>query len=177
MKTSLNLIFGLALGLSACATAGDNDWPTVSFGHDIAATNAAIEQTPEVALAPLPTLTSEDTAGLENPTSYLNAIGQDYRDLASNLEARFQDYSRARQSLSQSGDDMRAQNWLTAQMELSNISQYTEDLTKLRARMAALDPLPESGRVLLARMEAQELQNRLFVREEKTELQALEPGS
>lgn len=163
------------LGISACASS--ENWPTVSFGDDISATNSAIGQKPEVSLAPLPALSDEDTKGSENPAAYMNAINADYRDLVAKLNNRFQDYSKARQLMtSDTGEDF-AKDWLTAQMELSNISQNTEDLTKMRARVSALgDPLPEDARVLLARLEAQELQNRLFIREEKLELEGLEPS-
>jgi len=165
----------LCLSIGACATS--DDWPTVSFGHDVAATNEAITARPEVSLAPLPSLLPEDTRGSENSTLYMGTINADYRALSTKLTDRFEDYSRARQGMSSHQGEAFTESWLAAQMELSNISQYTEDLTKMRARISALgDPLPEQARVLLARIEAQELQNRLFIREEKLELAALEPG-
>lgn len=168
-------IFVVCLSVGACAA--PDEWPTVSFGHDISATNQAITARPEVSLAPLPSLLAEDTRGLENPSLYMNNITAEYRALVTRITDRFQDYSRARKAMTTSTGEAYAKDWLSAQMELTNISQYTEDLTKMRARISALgDPLPEQGRVLLVRLEAQELQNRLFIREEKLELEGLEPS-
>jgi hypothetical protein len=165
----------LCLTLGACAA--PDEWPTVSFGNDITATNQAIAARPEVSLAPLPGLLPEDTRGVDDPALYMRSINADYRALVTKLSDRFQDYSKARKSMTVDTGEAFAESWLGAQMELSNISQYTEDLTKMRARITALgDPLPEGARVLLARIEAQELQNRLFIREEKLELAALEPS-
>lgn len=174
-KLSTLKIFVVGLALSACAA--PDEWPTVSFGDEISATNEAIVQKPEVDLAPLPSLLAQDTRGSENPSLYINNITADYRELVTKLNDRFQDYSRARKAMITSAGEAFTKDWLTAQMELSNISQNTEDLTRLRARISVLgDPLPEHSRVLLKRLEAQELQNRLFIREEKLELEGLEPN-
>lgn len=173
-KISTLKISVVCLALGACAA--PEDWPTVSFGHDITATNEAFIARPEVSLAPLPSLVAEDTLGTENPALYLNTITAEYRELVTKITDRLQDYSSARKAMTTSAGEAFAQAWLGAQMELTNISQYTEDLTKMRARISVLgDPLPEPGRVLLKRLEAQELQNRLFIREEKLELEGLEP--
>ncbi len=173
----LNLHFTIFLSLAISACAAPEEWPTVSFGNDISATNDGLDARLEVSLAPLPSLLPEDTLRVENTAAYMNTINADYRTLLTNINKRFEDYSRARKSMTvETGEDF-AESWLGAQMELSNISQYTEDLTKMRARITALgNPLPEAARVLLARIEAQELQNRLFIREEKLELARLEPS-
>lgn len=168
-------IFVVCLALSACAAS--EDWPTVSFGHEIDATNDAISARPEVSLAPLPKLLPEETLGADDPAGYMTTINADYQILVTKLTDRFQDYSKARKAMTVDTGEAFAESWLGAQMELSNISQHTEDLTKMRARISALDePLPEQARVLLARIEAQEIQNRLFIRQEKLELEALEPN-
>ncbi len=162
--------------LSACAS--PDEWPTVSFGHDLTATETATTARPEVSLGPLPSLLPEDTLGSENSDAYMGTITMEYRELATRITDRFQDYSSARKDMTTGTGEAFTKAWLSAQMELTNISQYTEDLSKMRARISALgEPLPEKGRVLLARLEAQELQNRLFIREEKLALEALEPSS
>lgn len=164
-------------GLGGCAAPGDDFWPTVSFGPEIEATEEALNQTPEVALAPLPTLLPKETEGIANQTAYINGIEADFRDIIANLNARFEDYQKARNGLSLGRAEAKIDHWLTAQMELSNISQNTEDLTKLRARLSAIpQPLPERARVLQAQIEARELQSRLFLRGEKQKLQELEPA-
>lgn len=171
-------IFALALflWLGACTSPEGEDWPTVSFGRDVEATNAAIEKPSEVILAPLPSLLPEEREGLENPNAFFGKITADYREVAENLEARVRDYGAARQTLNGTVGAVFRDNWLTAQMELSNISQHTEELTKLRARISAMgDSLPEDARVLLRRIEAQELQNRLYLRQEKGFLASIEP--
>ena len=173
----ISILKTILLGLAISACAAPEEWPTVSFGNDISATNDGLDARLEVSLAPLPSLLPEDTLGVENTAAYMKTINADYRTLVTNINRRFEDYSKARKSMTvDTGEDF-AESWLGAQMELSNISQYTEDLTKMRARITALgNPLPEAARVLLARIEAQELQNRLFIREEKLELARLEPS-
>lgn len=165
-----------ALVLAGCASPNDGRWPTVSFGHEIEAMEAAEATPTEVALAPLPGLSEADKAGLENPEAYIRGVDQDLSELTARMTERRRDYAAAVDGIMQkNGDDFR-DAWLTAEMELSNISQLTESLARLRARLDALgSPLPERARVLLSRAEALELQARLFVRDQKAKLFQIEP--
>jgi len=162
--------------LAACAAPEGEDWPSVSFGHEVEATNEAIAARPEVTLAPLPSLPEDEKAGLNNPGTYVERVKRDYEALLENLEARGRDYQTARSGLSGVKNQDFADHWLSAQMELSNISQYTEELPRLRARLAALgDHSPEGAKTLLAQIEAEEMEKRLFLKNEKEFLARLEP--
>ena len=64
-----------------------------------------------------------------------------------------------------------------AQMELSNISQATEAIRFIRARIALLDSsLPAAAQALLSRAEALELENRVFVAGEKIYISTRAPS-
>jgi len=177
-KHALLAALGL-VALAGCATPEGEPWPTVSFGGEIAANEAAKSAPYEITLAPLPALTGEEKAGAENPGSFQQQLEDGYAALARRMLERKSDYMAARQGLQgiQPGRQFH-ENWLTAQMELSNVSQTTERLTTLRARIMLLgDPLPEAARVLLKKAEALELENRVFVRDERAFLNLRNPES
>lgn len=175
-----SLVFlGLPLCLlaAACNPPKGENWPSVSFGGEIAAIDQARAGPREVGLAPLPALAQDDLAGTDDPAAYLQRIETSFVDLTLALRERRADYQRARAGLVQNTSQADFQeNWLVAQMELSNISQNTEALKVIRAQIMQLgEPPVAPAQALLSKVEAQELDNRLFVRREKAFLSANPP--
>ena len=177
-KSSL-VFLGLPLCLlaAACAPPKGESWPSVSFGGEIAAIDQARAGAREVALAPLPALGQDDQAGGDNPAEYLQKIENNFIDLTLTLRDRRADYQRARAGLVENTSQADFQeHWLVAQMELSNISQNTEALKVIRAQIMQLgEPPTARAQALLSKVEALELDNRLFVRREKAFLNADPP--
>jgi len=165
------------VALAGCAVPEGENWPTVSFGGEIAAFEAAKTAPYQTALAPLPTLSEEERAGSDNPQVFLHQLEADYAALAKRMLERKDDYMAARQGLQGIMPERQFhENWLTAQMELSNVSQTTERLKAIRARIMLLgEPLVEEARVLLQKAEALELENRIFVRDERAFLNLKNP--
>jgi hypothetical protein len=163
--------------LAGCAAPAGENWPTVSFGGDIAASEAARTTPYQIALSPLPALTKEDRAGAENPAQFLHQLETEYAALARRIFERKADYTSFRQGLEGNTVSPRfREDWLSAQMELSNISQTTERLKTIRARIMLLGaPMPGAARALLKKVEALELENRLFVRDETAYLNLNDP--
>jgi len=170
-------ILSFTLLLAACSAPKGESWPTVSFGAEIQAINDARITPSEITLAPLPALSEEDRAGLENREEFLKRIESDLADIARTLGERKADYSVARAGLDLvSGNDYR-DTWLVAQMELSNISQATEALKVIRAQVMALGtPWATEADVLLKKAEALELENRIFGAREKAYISTRAPS-
>ncbi len=168
---------GAVFALAGCAAPAGESWPTVSFGGAIAANEAARTAPYQVALSPLPALTEEQRAGAENPAQFLPQLEAEYAALGRRIFERKADYSSFRQGLEGVSPEQRfGENWLSAQMELSNISQTTERLKTIRAQIMLLgNPPPEAARALLKKVEALELENRLFVRDEMAFLDLNDP--
>ncbi len=163
--------------LAGCAAPAGESWPTVSFGGDIAAHEAARTAPYQIALSPLPALIEEERAGAENRAQFLQQLEAEYATLARRIFERKADYTSFRQGLEGVLPELRfRENWLSAQMELSNISQTTERLKTIRAQIMLLGaPMPEAARALLNKVEALELENRLFVRDERAYLNLNDP--
>lgn len=170
-------ILSFSLVLAACSVPKGESWPTVSFGAEIQAINDARITPSEIALAPLPALSEEDRAGLENREDFLKRIESDLANITRTLSERKADYSVARAGLDLvSGNDYR-DTWLVAQMELSNISQATEALKVIRAQVMALGtPRTAEAEVLMKKAEALELENRIFIAREKTYISTQVPS-
>ncbi len=163
--------------LAGCAAPEGENWPTVSFGEAIAAHEAARTAPYQIALSPLPALTEEERAGAGNPAEFLQHLEAEYAALARRIFERKTDYMPFRQNLEGNtvGPDLR-EDWLSAQMELSNISQTTERLKTTRAQIMLLGPpMPEAARALLKKVEALELENRRFIRDERAYLNLNDP--
>jgi len=136
----------------------------VSFGDDINAIDAAIDGPTSVTLAPLPGLTQDELAGSENPQTYFAGIRDSFFSLKGSLADRRADYNAARAEVS----NRRSQDvWLTAQMELSNISQATEAIKTIRAQLALVaGDVPDTAGFITA-AEALELESREFIFDER----------
>lgn len=165
----------ILLLLYGCAAPKEGSWPTVSFGDDIAAIDAAIDNPQSYGLAPLPSLTAEEQAGSKNPESYFAIVQQEFFDLKGRLTDRYADYLTAKDDYKKGTDSSMHQKWLTAQMQLSNISQAVEGIRVIRAQlMLIVDEMPAVADFIVM-AETLELENRKFLLGERLYLAQNQP--
>ena len=165
----------LALGLSACAPPDGEGWPTISFGSDIAAMDSAIDGPSGVMLAPLPGLGADERAGSENPQGYFADMQEAFFAVKGRLADRLVDYQAARAAYTSATGERSYQSWLTAQMELSNISQATEAIKTIRAQLALVSGDVPAAADFIAAAEALELEYREFLLNQRLYLAQNQP--
>lgn len=163
----------LVLSLAAC-TQPRSEWPSLSFGPEIAATEAAAGE--GVRLAPLPALSQKERRGVSDPAAYLGSLEADFVGLKGDLKARRAELADAFGAFAESARERREEKWLGAQRAVSNLSMAIERIPKIRARAALVSPHlsdPRPAEALAAQARELELALRHQLEEEKRKLSAL----
>ena len=164
-------LFAFALFLLAGCAGARNDWPTVSFGEDLKAFNAEAAAG-GVTLAPLPSLSEAELAGIETPERYLAALSSDFSGLKGRLQVRLEAFRAAEAAFTAAAGEV-GDLKLGAELALSNLSLTVEELPAIRARAAlardALQGAAEPAR-LMAEAETLELAFRALLNEARLPL-------
>ena len=168
-RRAYKLLFLLS-ALSGCA-AGNEKWPSISFGPEIKAIEAAHAGEGSATLAPLPALSSEQGKGGESPEAFFEKVRLGFIDLLDELDEAKKIYLKEKDRFANASEKKPA-DWLGAQMALSNVSQLVEEIPVIRAQISSLsstiDDLPTAS--LLADAAEVELEVRKFLRAEKAYL-------
>lgn len=155
MQLTILLIFAM-LFLTGCAQ-DYQGWPTVAFSGDLKdfeRTSAAHE----AVLAPLPTLSESDRAGIESPELYWQQLIQSFSDLKKRLEDGFNKLRVTERNLAASNratNDLR----LATELQLSSLSLMIEELPIIRARAHLLSQVTsESSQLAVLSKDAESLE-------------------
>ena len=158
------LVFLLAAGLlSGCAAYTDADWPKLA-GPDPAAALDRVSASAEP--APRPLRPSPVVIDQQLEPGYAERLEEDWAELKRRLAAQRETYLAAKQAINNEPAESGLQRILSAHLELSRLSQLSDQIDDLHRRAAPADTL--SG--LAGELEAAEASLEEYLAAERCQL-------